>query len=92
MRMLFISGSSQNYQNGAVSNQLTDVGRKWGERVGGGVRLFLICDREVHCSVCHPKKILQIPLNLYFSRYFLPVGPYFNSSPEAGQGKLYKLL
>ncbi len=34
MQMLVVSGSYKNYQNGAVSNQLTDVGRG-GESVLG---------------------------------------------------------
>jgi hypothetical protein len=33
--MLIVSVSFQNYHNGAVSNQLTDVGRE--ECVGGGI-------------------------------------------------------
>jgi hypothetical protein len=33
--MLIVSVSFQNYHNGAVSNQLTDVGR--GECVGSGI-------------------------------------------------------
>jgi hypothetical protein len=35
--MLFVSGRYQNYQNGAVSNQLTDVGKGGG---GGGKGIF----------------------------------------------------
>jgi hypothetical protein len=34
--MLSVLGSFQNYQNGAVSDQLTAVARKWGECGGGG--------------------------------------------------------
>jgi hypothetical protein len=45
--MVGVSGSYQNYQNEAVSNQLADVGRGWG---GGGSVLgvtvnLLMCDR-----------------------------------------------
>jgi hypothetical protein len=35
MQMIFVSESDQNYKNGAVSNQLTDIGI--GECVGTGV-------------------------------------------------------
>jgi hypothetical protein len=44
--MLLVSGSYQNYQNGAVSNQLTDFGRGIGSVLGGVTVKLLMCDRN----------------------------------------------
>jgi hypothetical protein len=53
--MLTVSESYQNYQNGAVFNQLTDVGRAGGCVLGVSVNL-LMCDSDgglysVHTTV-----------------------------------------
>jgi hypothetical protein len=44
--MRLVSGSYQNYQNGAVSNQLTDIGRGEGVFWGGDRVNLLMCDRK----------------------------------------------
>jgi hypothetical protein len=47
-----VSGNYQNYQNGAVSNQLTDVGRGRGESVLGVTVNLLMCDRGGCTVLC----------------------------------------
>jgi hypothetical protein len=44
--MLIVSGSSQNFQDGDVSNQLTDGGMK-GKSVGGDSAFTVLCARYI---------------------------------------------
>ncbi len=51
LEMLYVLGSYQNYQNGAVSNQLTDI-RKGGQNGAGDSTVnLLICYRVVPYSM-----------------------------------------
>jgi hypothetical protein len=45
MQMPFVTAHYQNYQNGAVSNQLTDVGRGLGESLLEVVVNLWMCTR-----------------------------------------------
>ena len=55
-----VLGSYQNYQNGAVSNQLTDVGRI--DSVLGMMVNLLLCDRgnAMYCTLCSLQYIVSL--------------------------------
>ncbi len=72
--MLIVSGSYQNYQNGAVSNQLTDGWKGGGERVKGDSESACVAEL-IHCTLytrhnlyinLPPPEIVQELYNLYF--------------------------
>ncbi len=69
MRMLLVSGSCQNYQNGAVSNQLTGDGRGRVSFGGGGVTEW-IC-RCVTERLFRTLYSVTMSLQKFVFKYFL---------------------
>jgi hypothetical protein len=56
MRLLVVSGSYKNYQNNAVSDQLTDVG-------GGGIECVGVTVNLLMCDCTHIRHILFVSLH-----------------------------